>query len=279
MKKIISSLIILTMLIGFSACGTKSQNEPSATSSTEKLIKTSVEESTEFVTSGENQGEETAKSVNEPSQSETKIQTAKPVHTEAMSTAKYIPSNEDSDNIPFRRSGDMYYIYDQKYSEKQNNIQGIALENYFPSGKKDIKKLEVSFSYDGKDWKIVLSKGTYSYHLVGSEIAVLTADEGEYCVPAIADRPKIQIEVTDKSENSILKTDYATHWWANGFYEGEIKSPNDITAKSRITFYNEELTKQFASKLDEQGLKAVNDEQSLTDNTYCIKGSSLWLMF
>ena len=214
------------------------------------------------------------------SQNTTKFQATKPEATSNfVSSTKYVHSNDNLDVITYRKKGDILYIDDQRYHEKQNNIQGIALIDYFLSEEKSIEKISVSFLYDNISWKIVSSKGIYGYNLIGSETAIMTLNEETYCVPNSNSRPKIQIEVFDKNSNSILKTDYTTRWWANGFVKGNIDNPNEIRVKNRITFKSEEMAASFASQLEGQGLTAAQSEQTLMTNTYYVQGSDAWYVF
>lgn len=280
MKRFLSAIIIFAMLMGFSACGNEVKSEPSTEPTTKWHNELNTEASTETASNVEAQSKKTTeKNYAVQSEIETKIQATKPKEKATDSTEIYAFKDDNPDKISFRKRGNMFFVDDKKYAAGQTSIEGLSLESHFVSEQNETEKIVISFSNNGKPLTVVSSKGAKGYRMIGGEIVVLTESDGKYCVPEADACPKIEIEVADKSGNSILKTDYAAHWWANGFYEGEIEGPNDITSRSRITFANEDTAKLFATKLAEKGFKAVPDKHNLKENTYFAQGADVWYEF
>ncbi len=212
------------------------------------------------------------------------IPSTKPTtNTTKTSTQKYVPSDEANDTLIYIKKGDMYYIDDRNFAENQNNCYGIPLPNYFLNKGISLDGFAVTFTYDSKNWMITSSKGIYGHKLVGSETAVMTAPKdaavGTFNVPSEDDWLKIETVGFDSQQRTLFSTDYAKHWWSNGYIQSEIQNPNEITVRNKITFKNEEMATLFVSELHKHRLSAVQSEQDLTENHYYVNGNDVTYQF
>lgn len=207
---------------------------------------------------------------NSPFSSSGEKPTAKP-----STTQKYTYSYSSSSDFSFIKRGDMYYVDDRKFAERQNSYDGLSLPKYFSRNGSSVDKITVNFTYGGKDWLIISSKGIYGYKMAGGEIAVMCAPAGtgysegnEYCVPPHNDMPIMQIEGFNAENQSLFLSESKICWWSNGYIQSDMKNANEITVKCKITFSNADMAKEFAAQLEKNGMHRLKSESGVKPNSY-----------
>lgn len=115
---------------------------------------------------------------------------------------------------------------------------------------------QVTFFYDGKDWKFQFWKGRYNAFIRGGEIGIYTKPPGR------------GVEFYDCADYSLmipmsLKVSYGdyvyvdrsleTHWWMTGFkIGGPVVTPEKMTLEGALVLKNREMLELFTAALDEQ---------------------------
>ncbi len=193
----------------------------------------------------------------------------------SSTTQKYTYSYSSPSDFSFIKRGDMYYVDDRKLAEGQNSYDGLYLPKYFSRNGSSVDKIAVNFTYGGKDWLIISSKGIYGYKMAGGEIAVMCAPEGtgysegnEYCVPSRNDMPIMQIEGFNAENQSLFLSESKTCWWSNGYIQSDMKNANEITVKCKITFSDADMAKEFAAQLEKNGMHRLKSESGVKPNLY-----------
>ncbi len=202
-------------------------------------------------------------------------------------TVFYTVNSSTPARIAFHQKDNMYYVDDKEVTERENGYSSEYSPVEVEAPGMSLKKIVVNFTYGGMDWRITSTKGLYGYRLAGSETFVYTVSEeigfkeGEEvnlnrnCIPNEENQLNIQTETFDADNNSLFKTDYSKHWWSNGYVESDIESPDEITAKTRITLKDDEMTALFTAGLAENGLTEVKSENGLILNSYYVNGNEV----
>lgn len=201
-------------------------------------------------------------------------------------TQKYTYTYSSTSDFSLIKKGNMYYIDDTKLFEGQNEYDGLTLSKYFSRSGSSVDKITANFTYDGKDWLIVSSKGIYGYKMAGGEIAVMCAPEetgysegNEYCVPSRNDMPKMQIEGFDGENQSLFLSESKSCWWSNGYIKSDIKSPDEITVKCKIVFCDDDMAKAFAAQLEKNGMHHLKSESGVKPNSYLLMDNEVCYCF
>lgn len=201
-------------------------------------------------------------------------------------TQKYTYTYSSTSDFSLIKKGNMYYIDDTKLFEGQNEYDGLTLSKYFSRSGSSVDKITANFTYDGKDWLIVSSKGIYGYKMAGGEIAVMCAPEetgysegNEYCVPSRNDIPKMQIEGFDGENQSLFLSESKSCWWSNGYIKSDIKSPDEITVKCKIVFCDDDMAKAFAAQLEKNGMHHLKSESGVKPNSYLLMDNEVCYCF
>ncbi len=211
-------------------------------------------------------------------------------------TSVYAPEKSDLNDLygsgnnrfGYRKKGNLYYIDDKAVAEEENGSSSDTYRSVNAYGT-SLKKIAVNFTYGETEWQISSYKGVYGYRMVGSDTVLSTIPKGNsfnsdmlfnsYYIPPEDNWLKIQIDTFDRNGNAMFSTDYSEHWWANGFVESDIQSPNEMLSKTRITFKDAEMANLFVAELAKQGFMEAENNQSLAENTYYISGSDVWFVF
>ena len=75
---------------------------------------------------------------------------------------------------------------------------------------------------------------------------------------------------------------YDTYWWCTGFKDGHlrIEEPADeLRVVSRLTLKSEEMTQLFAQGLLDCEFKQVNSKEEVTNDTFYVEGSDIYLQW
>ncbi len=191
-----------------------------------------------------------------------------------------------------------YYYSDDKDCWQENAGYNEIYDNMAPATAMFIDQIRIRFSYENKDWMIQFWKGQYDWLLIGGEIGVYTAPQGNYTgttgdvnhyhCPDKEDWLNMQLECYWAENNSgvykkILTRPYDKYWWATGYVKGQVTkytAPRDeIKIKGRITFKSQEMANLFVNGLKESGFVCSSDLSALTDDSYYQNGADVWVLW
>lgn len=213
---------------------------------------------------------------------------AKPTKTDfnEKTTSIWTSASIPESLFSYKKRGDMLYIDDSKFPEGARECEGLPLiQRVLPKGI-SVKRINSSFTYDEKNWMIVLSKGLFAYKMAGGEVAIMTAPQNaevssneKYGVPQKSDWLKVQLEGFDKNNQLIFRTDYKNFWWANAYVKSDIQNFDEITVKYKLTFKTEEMADLYVMEIKKNGFKKVASEQALIANSYSKDGKNVLCSF
>ncbi len=303
MKKLRIIAIFAAVLTLFGCSQKPETNTQAATTANVANSEIKIEaDVTEAATAQKNQDTTTANKPVKESQTEGKIQAetqtsiyaTRPKET-AATTVKNTPSDSElydlygsGNRLGYRKKGNLYYVDDIEAAESEKGYSSDAYRTVNDYGT-SLKQITVSFTYGENEWRIISCKGVYGYRFAGSDTVISTLPKGNsfnddilysrYSIPSEENLLKIQIDAYESDGTPMFSTDYAEHWWANGFIESDMQNADEMYSKTRITLKDAEMTTLFTAGLDKQGFKAVESEQDLKLNCYFVSGNDVWYVF
>ncbi len=290
--KIITALALALLLFGCSQKRETDNMQTTADTVAESYFESATEE-TAKASATEQSTENEAKPAETSHVRTEKATTAAFTKLKPTTTAKYTPSASElyvsvADKLGYYRKGNFYYVDDRDIAEKEKGYSSggsIVTDSHGTS----LEKIVVNFTYGENDWQITSYKGIYGYRMAGSDTLVYTLPKGtgfdsesrfnRYYIPSEENWLPLQIDAYKSNGSSMFSTDYAPHWWANGYIESDMQSPDEMYAKIRITFKDTEMAGLFAAGLDDNGLTAANREQDLVINSYLVNGNEVLYIF
>ena len=200
----------------------------------------------------------------------------------------------------YSNDGDGYYYTDDKDCWQKNAGYNEVYDNMAPMTAMFIDQVRIRFNYGGKDWMIQLWKGQYGWLLVGAEIGLYTAEEGEN-TGAVTDIN--HYNCADQEDWLYMSMDcywaegnnghykkafsrpYAKYWWPTGFVKGQLTKytwpRTELKMKARITFKDVEMANLFVEELRKTGFvrAAGNASSQLVDDSYYQSGADVWFLW
>lgn len=193
-----------------------------------------------------------------------------------------------------------YYYTDDKDCWQVNAGYNEVYDQMTPMTAMFIDCLRVRFNYDDKDWMVQFWKGQYGWLLLGAEIGLYTAPEGEvsgehgdinhYSCAAQEDWLYMQLDCYYAEEGKgtyqqLFSRPYAKYWWPTGFVKGQLTKytapRSELKVKARITFKDAEMTDAFVAALKDVGFRraASNVTSQMVDDTYYRDGNDVWILW
>lgn len=185
----------------------------------------------------------------------------------------------------YNEDGDFYYLNDENYDYSYNHFY----DEVAPAAGMFIDEVQIPFEYEGKKWLIQLWKGQYGMILLGSDIAVMTADKTadgleDYSFVTDDDRLEIKLQCSRKNGTEfeeLFSFDSAKHCFANGYSKGKLTdytSPlSELKTYAEITFKSEEMAILFANGLDNAGFHKREVSPLLFEDCFYRDGSKVVL--
>lgn len=152
----------------------------------------------------------------------------------------------------------------------------------------------VVFTYGNKDWLVEFWKGQYAFFQFGGEIGVYTkysAGFGDtaasvYNSPARSDWLDMEMtlyhRLADGSVRREFTRDYGKYWWCDGYKIGRLnksKPAEELQMVSRITLKDEKMAEAFVEGMLDCGFKQVENQENLTDDTFCLDGCDVYFIW
>lgn len=193
-----------------------------------------------------------------------------------------------------------YYYTDDKDCWQVNAGYNEVYDQMTPVTAMFIDCLRVRFNYDNKDWMVQFWKGQYGWLLLGAEIGLYTAPEGEnsgvhgdinhYSCAAQEDWLYMQLDCYYAEQGKgtyeqLFSRPYAKYWWPTGFVKGQLTKytapRSELKVKARITCKDEAMTDAFVAGLKEAGFRraASNVTSQMVDDTYYRDGNDVWILW
>lgn len=193
-----------------------------------------------------------------------------------------------------------YYYTDDKECWQSNAGYNEVYDQMTPLTAMFIDCLRVRFNYDNKDWMVQFWKGQYGWLLLGAEIGLYTAPEGEntgihgdinhYDCAAQEDWLYMQLDCYYAEEGEgtyelLFSRPYAKYWWPTGFVKGQLTKytapRSELKVKARITCKDEAMTDAFVAGLKDAGFRraASNVTSQMVDDTYYRDGNDVWVLW
>ena len=200
----------------------------------------------------------------------------------------------------YSNEGDGYYYTDDKDCWQMNAGYNEVYDQMAPLTAMFIDQVRVRFNYGGKDWMIQLWKGQYGWLLVGAEIGLYTAEEGEN-TGAVTDIN--HYNCADKEDwlymsmdcywaegnnghyKKVFSRPYDKYWWPTGFVKGQLTKytwpRTELKMKGRITFKDEAMANAFVAELKKSGfVRAAGSASSqLVDDSYYQNGADVTFLW
>lgn len=187
--------------------------------------------------------------------------------------------------LPYKHNedGDYYYVSDENYDYSYNYFY----DEVAPAAGIFIDQVQIPFEYEGKNWLIQLWKGQYGMILLGSDIAVMTADKTadgleDYSFATGDDRLEIKLQCSRKNgteSEELFALDSAKHCFANGYSKGQLvnyTTPlSELNTYAEITFKSDEMAKLFAKGLKNAGFGESLIKGFLVENFFYRDGSKV----
>lgn len=185
----------------------------------------------------------------------------------------------------YNADGDYYYLNDENYDYSYNYFY----DEVAPAAGLFIDQVQIPFEYDGRNWLIQLCKGQYGWILIGSDIAVMTADktaDGIEDFSFVTGDNKLEIKLncsrkTDNGFKQLFALDSATHCFANGYSKGQLidcTTPlSELKSYAEISFKSEEMAILFANGLENAGFRKSFINKPIFEDSFCRDGSKIKL--
>ena len=193
-----------------------------------------------------------------------------------------------------------YYYTDDKECWQSNAGYNEVYDQMTPLTAMFIDCLRVRFNYGGKDWMVQFWKGQYGWLLLGAEIGLYTAPEGEvsgvhgdinhYDCAAQEDWLYMQLDCYYAEQGigpyeRLFSRPYAKYWWPTGFVKGQLTKytapRSELKVKARITLKDEVMADAFVAALEQAGFRraASNVTSQMVDDTYYREGVDVWILW
>ena len=196
----------------------------------------------------------------------------------------------------YSNDGDGYYYTDDKDCWQKNAGYNEVYDQMAPATAMFIDQVRLRFNYGGKDWMIQLWKGQYGWLLVGAEIGLYTAEEGENS-GAVSDINHYNCadqedwlymsmdcywaEGNNGHYKKVFSRPYDKYWWPTGFVKGQLTKytwpRTELKMKGRITFKDAAMADAFVAELKKSGFRraAGSDSSQLVDDSYYQNGADV----
>lgn len=189
---------------------------------------------------------------------------------------------------------DDYYYTNDKEAWQYNFGYGPVYDLAAPYILLEYDYVRVFFEYEDKDWMIQLWKGQYGLIFYGSEIGIYNKPHNDkknnvftfYSCPPEEDWVKMEMTLYHQKLDGTFEREftrpYDTYWWCTGFKDGHlrIEEPADeLRVVSRLTLKSEEMTQLFAQGLLDCEFKQVNSKEEVTNDTFYVEGSDIYLQW
>ena len=200
----------------------------------------------------------------------------------------------------YSNEGNGYYYTDDKDCWQKNAGYNEVYDQMAPLTAMFIDQVRVRFNYGGKDWMIQLWKGQYGWLLVGAEIGLYTAEEGEN-TGAVTDINHYNCadqedwlymsmdcywaEGNDGHYEKVFSRPYAKYWWPTGFVKGQLTKytwpRTELKMKGRITFKDAAMADAFVAELKASGFRraAGSSSSQLVDDSYYQDGADVTFLW
>lgn len=193
-----------------------------------------------------------------------------------------------------------YYYTDDKDCWQSNAGYNEVYDQMTPLTAMFIDCLRVRFNYGGKDWMVQFWKGQYGWLLLGAEIGLYTAPEGQvsgthgdinhYDCAAQEDWLYMDLacfyaEQGKGTYEQLFYRPYTKYWWPTGFVKGQLTKytapRSELKVKARITLKDEAMADAFVQGLREVGFRraASNVTSQMVDDTYYRDGNDVWVLW
>ena len=193
-----------------------------------------------------------------------------------------------------------YYYTDDKECWQSNAGYNEVYDQMTPLTAMFIDCLRVRFNYGGKDWMVQFWKGQYGWLLLGAEIGLYTAPEGEvsgvhgdinhYDCAAQEDWLYMQLDCYYAEQGKgtyerLFSRPYAKYWWPTGFVKGQLTKytapRSELKVKARITLKDEVMADAFVAALEQAGFRRAesNVTSQMVDDTYYREGVDVWILW
>lgn len=185
----------------------------------------------------------------------------------------------------YNADGDYYYLNDEKYDYGYNYFY----DEVAPAAVMFNDRVQIVFEYEEKNWLVQLWKGQYGWILIGSDIAVMTADKTadgieDFSFVTGDDKLEIKLNCSRKTDNGfkqLFALDSAKHCFANGYSKGQLTdctAPlSELKSYAEITFKSEEMAKLFANGLENAGFRESVINKPIFEDSFCRDGSKIKL--
>lgn len=150
----------------------------------------------------------------------------------------------------------------------------------------------VFFEYENRDFMIQLWKGQYGYVFYGAEIGVYTRRLTDKEPGMLTFYGKAEEEYWPEMEMTIYHQNLLggwdreftrerdNYWWCTGFKLGHLRNvepADELRMVAEIEFKDTVLAKKFGMGLRDCGFAKVKNVADLDNDTYCRKGSTVYL--
>ena len=150
----------------------------------------------------------------------------------------------------------------------------------------------VFFEYENKDFMIQLWKGQYGYVFYGAEIGVYTRRQTDKEPGMLTFYGKAEEEYWPEMEMTIYHENLLggwdreftrerdKYWWCTGFKLGHLRNvepADELRMVAEIEFKDTVLAKKFGMGLRDCGFTKVKNVSDLENDSYCRKGSTVYL--